>query len=634
MIRAKYLFWISLFIIDIHLGHSQQHIQGQDKLDIYNKIYVSNESEGEINIYKSKNTSISDAEPAEWFIEYSLPLDVSEGDSLKIITGKSHIKHYIGFLGINSACSELEVAKSFKETNFEFPAAGITELGILRFNRSMLKGERVRFSITAKLFKIANAEYLIKVIIAGIEQQLLLSNSPGIAESFAVIAKPAATRNGVKVLIQPLDRWKWSTTLEKPVNARLLADKRMVWEGLLISNTSLYVKLEPKQLSVSRLDLQIQKSPLTEWVKVAESNPIWLEDEDIPMFGALHWHSELSPDGIQPIEKGFAFGKDELNLDFIAPADHTPKGDKWAVLTSVVDKFNGLDEMVTLFGWEWSTKIGHVNFYFTQTDHLGNPDKLTEYVTAKNLGKTANQFIGKLPFHNKDIVAIPHHTNAKSYQTEGWEAYKWTELAPEYLRLLEIFQSRGNMEREHYPDNNLWRVEFTNNGGSYQTGLDKGHHLGVVAGTDNHSSYPGRIQWHSQGKYPNDEYFFTGVWAKERSRKGVLNGLYERSTWACWGTRAIVRYKINGVLQGGELEVSKEDHLIATIRISAEEPLKLLELVTSKDKSIPLKFNDKDRDINLKIDLGKAGDAPYYYLRAILKNGAIIYASPVFLNHK
>ncbi len=626
---------VHFFTLNANPGYSHQNIQKSNEPVILKIEIASNKLDGVITVYKTKNTRISATDPAEWVFEFKLPHAVSAGDSLKILTGKSHVKHYIGFLGVSSECNELKINKSFKETNFEYPSAGIIELGTLRFTRNLSKDEKVRFSIAAKLFKIAHADYTVNAKLDGEEYPFLLSTLPGVAESFTVIAKPSPSDKGLRVLIQPLDKWKWSTTLEVPVSARLLSNGKIVWEGIFSSNTTLYVDLKEPKSKVVRLELQIQKSTLKGWETVAESNPIWPKSDDIPMFGALHWHSNLSPDGIQPIEKGFAFGKDELNLDFIAPADHTPKDDKWDTLSSVVDKFNGQDEMVTLYGWEWSTKIGHINFYFSNPGHLGNPNKITKYVDDNKLGKTADQFVGKLPFHNKDIVVIPHHTNAKSYQTEGWGAFQWIQPAPDYLRLLEIFQSRGNQERESYPDNVLWRVEFTNNGGSFQTGLDKGFRLGVVAGTDNHSCYPSRIQWHSQGKYPGkDEYFFTGVWAKKRSREEVLKGLFERNTWACWGTRAIVRFTINGILQGGELDVSNKDQLTASIRISAEEPLKLLELVTSKDKSIPLKFNEKDKDINLKVDLGNADGVPYYYLRAILKNGAIIYASPVFFNHK
>lgn len=53
-------------------------------------------------------------------------------------------------------------------------------------------------------------------------------------------------------------------------------------------------------------------------------------------------------------------------------------------------------------------------------------------------------------------------------------------------------------------------------------------------------------------------------------------------------------------------------------------------IVTRKDTAIPVDFAD-DLDIEVQVNLGEARKTTYFYLRALQTDGAIIYASPVFV---
>ena len=63
--------------------------------------------------------------------------------------------------------------------------------------------------------------------------------------------------------------------------------------------------------------------------------------------------------------------------------------------------------------------------------------------------------------------------------------------------------------------------------------------------------------------------------------------------------------------------------------MSAEDALQSIEIVSEK-KSVWIASKD-DLDFDIKVPLGQADHSTYFYLRALQRNGGIIYASPVFV---
>jgi hypothetical protein len=284
---------------------------------------------------------------------------------------------------------------------------------------------------------------------------------------------------------------------------------------------------------------------------------------------------------------------------------------------------------VTLYGWEQSSDEGHVNFIFIDPDHPINPDRF-------DFPRRPAEYIEDLPTSYQDFLAIPHHTNAVSYAvrddgTHNWRNYPWGEPCPRYLRLVEIFQSRGNFEREDPPEG--WRAEFRNHGSSVQSALTKGHPLGFVGGTDNHAGWPARIQPSQRRGFSGvaGSWIFTGAWVTQRTREAILDALTARHTWACWDTRAVVRFSIDGALQGDRIDLDEPRALRATIRMAVEAPLASLELVTEGETAIEIDVSDLDLDIDTKVDLDIVDAPTFFYLRARQVDGALIYASPIFV---
>jgi hypothetical protein len=326
--------------------------------------------------------------------------------------------------------------------------------------------------------------------------------------------------------------------------------------------------------------------------------------------------------------------RDQLNMSYCMASDHWPQGSKWKEYVTVMDQFNQDGQFATMFGYEAGSAQGHENFYFVDADNPLNPDGAwkmcrlppTEY--QKQLDQS-QRGLGE----DKKIIAIPHHTNteSESYRADGkpyWPAYQFSQPT-ETHRLIEVFQTRGNMERNEYTD--VWRGWYAK-GASVQDALAAGYKLGFTGGTDNHCGRPGYcFGWMemNRGRMPLHSQSLTGVWADRIDPRSVWKGLYDRHTWAAWDTRALVHFAINGVVAGDELHLPAGNALQARVKVSAEDSLQSLEVISAGKTCWSASVDALDSDVT--IDLGKAAKSTYFYLRGLQRNGGIFYASPVFV---
>jgi hypothetical protein len=546
--------------------------------------------------------------------DYDAPFEVAlSGDRLKVLI----MLKWEAFECLNHDADIIWQTKA--EPNFNDIAAHNRAhvLAKFRLNEPVRAGDVVRFAIDAVPPDVADAVLPVWLYPGDEEREgpVNLTTRPGPAEGFRVIVRPAPEKDGmIRAVLYPEDAGGFPTAFDEAQPLTLTANGTPIWEGEITGSV------------VLDLDVSAAEGPfrLTAHLPGGEeiiSNPAWRDGPDgrFGAFGALHWHTDLSGDGMRPMETAFKAARDIVNLDFAAPGDHTPKDEKWARLVSACDKFNDPGAFVALYGWEQSSNEGHLNFYFLDPDHPMTPDNFA-------YSNRPAEYIEDVP--HRDFIAIPHHTNAvsKAIRDDGshyWTAYPWGEPRDDYLRQVEIFQTRGNFEREDPPEG--WRTDHRNHGGSVQAGLEKGHKLGFVGGTDNHNGWPAKVSYRPRS------WIVTGAWVKARTREAVYEALYARHTWACWDTRAIVQFTVGGVLQGGILNLDAPRELAARVRISAEAPLDTLEVVTEGDRAIPFDIPAGALDIEAEISLGRAQNGGFYYLRARQIDGALIYASPVFI---
>jgi hypothetical protein len=465
----------------------------------------------------------------------------------------------------------------------------------------------------------------------------------GPVERFSVYSRPFPGKDGnVRTVLVPEDRFGNPGIFTAPVECEL------TWNGtarsILVQQTTETQLSEPNGVGRALLSIPMQALSPKENIAngrregdrlLVTGNPVWSEAplDRRPAFGEFHWHTDFSGDGQRPIAEALRCARDYLNMDYAAPGDHNPQGDDWKQTVEALEAANEDDVFATFFGWENGTDRGHENYYFTSPDHplvcggsagivQGRPETLIE-----KLNKVSQEC---------DFIGVPHHTNAVAEtrkledDSPYWHPYPWNE-PQDYLRLVEIMQCRGNQEREEYDD--AWRGWHQNNKASVQEALALGHRLGFAGGTDNHCGWPGRAFAESEGtNHPIKSVILTGVWTPWVERQSVFEALKQRHTWAVWDTRAIVWFTINGAQAGDVLEADADVELVGHLRLSSEDSLQTVEVVS--DGKVVWQQSFDDLDIELDLRLGQVRTSTYFYLRALQRDGGIIYASPVFVQVK
>jgi hypothetical protein len=461
-------------------------------------------------------------------------------------------------------------------------------------------------------------------------------------ERLSVYCRPTPGPDGkVRAAIVPEDRFGNPGRFETPVTAEIEWNGRRRPQPLQeLTVIALESPVEPVARAV--VSIPLKALALSENIAngrqegenlVVTGNPVWRQGVDglQPAFGEFHWHTDFSGDGQRPIANALDAARNALNLDFAAPGDHNPGGDKWKATVAALEAAHCPGEFATFFGWESSTATGHENFYFTQPDHpliCGGSDGIKTGLLTTLPPELAAR---------RDFIAIPHHTNAVAESrrieddTPFWHPYAWGQ-PQDFRRLVEIFQARGNQERNEYDD--AWRGWHQHNGASAQDALAAGHRLGFVGGSDNHCGWPGRAFAGCEGGgiHPAKSVILTGAWVKAVDRQPVFDALYARRTWAVWDTRAIVWFTVNDVPAGGEASVAPGTALTARLRLSAESSLQSIEIISAGVtvwSGVSAAW-----DVDLEIPLGRVEGSTYFYLRALDRDGGLIYASPVFVTAK
>jgi hypothetical protein len=555
---------------------------------------------------------ITDENPGTWTVQWTAPKDYTGAVDLEIRRVHYNMR-WKKFASVDGKAN-LVPRKKKAENKPVGKKDQDPVLATFRIEGGVKTGDEYQFAVTAMGPPFSGVTTVVELVANGEGQgHVGFTMHSGPARSLQLIARPGLQKDGrVRVVLLPVDALGYPARFAEPLPVTVWEGDRKLWEGHVQDAEQIYLNIPDDQ--VVRLTAKIQIADAAETIV---SNPIWPATArgNIAAFGDMHWHTELSSDATRGIDEGLTAARDYFNNDFSIPSDHAPEGERWVETVQACDRFNVADDFATVYGWERSSARGHVNFYFTDPDHPMNPDNF-EYP------REPAEYIEKIP--HRDFVAIPHHTNSRGRIRNGkhaFSAYPWGKPVDDYLRSIEVMQTRGNYEREDSPKG--WRTDGRNNGASAQVALAMGHKLGFVGGTDNHKGWPcvtrgsGRI--------------YAGLWTKRRSRQDIYNALHARHSWACWDTRAIVLFEIGSAMQGDELKLEQPRNLTAHIKLSAEAPLDVLDIVTEDGRAIAVDIPDGSLDIETDINLGDVGASTYFYLRARQINGALIYASPVFI---
>ena len=161
------------------------------------------------------------------------------------------------------------------------------------------------------------------------------------------------------------------------------------------------------------------------------------------------------------------------------------------------------------------------------------------------------------------FLCTPHHIGYR----KGYRGINWDRYNPAVSPVVEIISMHGCAESFEARQKYLHTMGPRSGENTYQGGLGRGYHFGVVGSTDHHNAAPG-----SYG------YGRTVLFAEKLSRESVWNGLRHRMTSAASGDPIEAMLFVNGT-RAGEIVPDHDGHLEIESYVSAYDALDTVEII-------------------------------------------------------
>jgi hypothetical protein len=289
--------------------------------------------------------------------------------------------------------------------------------------------------------------------------------------------------------------------------------------------------------------------------EVACSNPILVKAD--PLSFNLYWGDTqaqtASTVGTGSVEEYYAYARDVAGIDFCTHQanDFMVHEAVWDEIVEGARKFHEPNRFVTILGWEWSGTAaagGDRNVLFagdqapifrSNSWHLPEGDAENERPTAADLHRSIREYTAR----SGDTVVLIPHVGGRRVDIDSVD----TILEP----VFEICSCHGIFE--------WWLREA----------LEKGLRIGILAASDDHTCRPGLA-------YPSTpEMAIRGglgaVYARELTRKGILEALSARRCYGTTGERISVWVDADGHPMGSELTVAKPPKI--HVQVSGTAPI-------------------------------------------------------------
>ena len=421
------------------------------------------------------------------------------------------------------------------------------------------------------------------------------------------------------------------------------------------------------------------------------SNPVRVtEDEpDRRLFwGDLHLHSQFS-DGSGSPEQGLRFGRDVMDLDVVAYADHDTMGffipprlqrrrmerRYFPRMKEIVREFTDEGEFLPLLGYEWTqqpTVGGHVNVYFDCVEEAELFDSISEE------SDTYEKLFDRLREFNERgtgrAVAAPHHSAESSYPFD----FAATEYDDEVAPLAEVYSQWGNSERPAWEGNDqpieMGHGEAERPGHHVQDALAMGNRVGLLASADYHDARPGHsllhadahlpslAEWHEKGvgwgliwriwnepSYPGG---LAAIHASELTRETVFESLQNRQVY---GTSQPHRIRVAFAVN--ETDLADSDSTLTvdsptaereiSVSVAGTGPVETLTVVKNNDDwrtvegptdpaadldtyTVEQSWTDDEPVTGMTFD-ERGTDADTYYVRLAQADGGLAWAGPLWV---
>jgi hypothetical protein len=332
--------------------------------------------------------------------------------------------------------------------------------------------------------------------------------------------------------------------------------------------------------------------------------------------GDLHRHTDISIDGVGDgsLMDLHRYALDAAALDFILVADHNMGQDQeypWWRTQKANDLYTVTGAFISLYGYERSVPYpnGHRNVIWLERGHRTLP------VPNRMFPKQMAEDTAKLYAYLRRTGGIcTLHTSATDQGT-NWEEHDDT-LEP----VVELFQGfHTSYEAPGAPkttDDKTDRVHGPYKpDGFINKALDKGYRLGFQSSSDHVSTHVS----------------YACVLAEEFSRKGLMDGLRKRHSYAATDNIVLdVRMGTLG-LMGDEVRTDKPGLDVVVLgtgpldRVEVLRDGEVLHTARPEKESAELRFHWDDPKPR------KGAKASYYYVRVIQKDGQMAWASPIWV---
>ncbi len=343
-------------------------------------------------------------------------------------------------------------------------------------------------------------------------------------------------------------------------------------------------------------------------------------------FGNIHRHSEIS--GCDRPYNGsfdlhYRHARDVMGESFSALTDHGTSGDdlNWHKNLKAIALYHSPPLFVAIPSVEWTASerkgveklgesLGHYNIHYFGEDREAVP------YTARDFGYSDTPDKIWHLLGSKKALTIVHHPADWDHH-HGWDYYH-----PQFEPVVEIFQDlRGSAEYGGCPGSTGWR-QTPREGCFVQDALAKGYKLGFIGGGDHFG------------------VAMAGVYAENLTRAGIFEALQNRRCFATTGIKLHIDFRLNQTFMGEVLQLCREKERILYIKVSAPENILSITIVRNnqdiythagKSKEENFAYQDAESLKNLLQTREIGAPSVYYYLRIILVNGEMAWASPIWI---
>lgn len=330
-------------------------------------------------------------------------------------------------------------------------------------------------------------------------------------------------------------------------------------------------------------------------------------------FGALHVHTEVS-DGEGTPDQCYDYARNVGLLDVCVVMDHAweifmhHRNEERGRFQGVIETAqNHLDEgrFVTLPGYEWMGRSGHINIYFP--DNKTDIPKLIDVgIRSDNPIKNNADFFDALK--NTECVLIPHTSHG----------IDWRDFEGAPIVAVELYA--------------MWGYSEFKDGNGANAGLKSGLQFSFVGGSDAHHGRAGQCGRLSKYKMLHHKEGFAAIMAPSLTRSDIYAALKKGQTYATTGERMYVDFRLNGLVPENDREWEGPETLTFTAVIGGTTPIERIELIHDGEVIHTAQGNHiietYEHTLSRK-DLSTG--AHYFYVRVTQTSGDQAWASPFYV---